>query len=111
MNFIGENKRLLIIREKNFIELVAIQANTTVFQANTNESLKNQETQVGQLALGMQNQSRDSFPSDTKKNPKDCMAVTLRSGKELKKREEDQLRLTEKEEQTTTGKEKKLNKT
>ena len=32
----------------------------------------------------MQNQPRDSFPSDTKKNPKDCMAVTLRSGKKLK---------------------------
>ena len=32
----------------------------------------------------MQNQSRDSFPSDTKKNPKDCMPVTLRSGNDLK---------------------------
>ena len=36
----------------------------------------------------MQNQSRDSFPSDTKKNPKDYMVVTLRSGKELQGREE-----------------------
>ena len=26
----------------------------------------------------------DSFPSDIKKNPKDCMEVTLRSEKELK---------------------------
>ena len=32
----------------------------------------------------MQNQSRDYFPTGTKKNPKECMAVTLRSGKELK---------------------------
>ena len=55
-----------------------------MFQANTNASLKNLETQVGQLALAMHNQSRDSFLSDTKKNPKDCMANTLRSGKELK---------------------------
>ena len=46
--------------------------------------MKNLETQVGQLALAMQNQPRDSFPSDTKKNPKDCMALTLRSVKELK---------------------------
>ena len=45
--------------------------NTTVFQANTNASLKNLETQVGQLAMAMQNQYRDSFPSDTKKNPID----------------------------------------
>ena len=76
----GENKRLLNIHEQKFVELVAFQANTIVSQANTNASLKNLETQVGQLALGMQNQSRDSFPSDTKKNPKDCMDITLRSG-------------------------------
>ena len=28
---------------------------------------------------------KDAFPSDMKKNPKDCMAVQLRSGKELEK--------------------------
>ena len=38
----------------------------------------------------MQNQSRDSFPSDTKKNPKYCMKVTLRSGTGLQKRKEDE---------------------
>ena len=52
-----------------------------MFQANTNASLKNPETRVGQLALSIQNRSKDSFPSDTNKNPKDCMAVTLRSGR------------------------------
>ena len=58
----------------------------------------------------MQNQYRDSFPSDTKKNPKYCMAITLRSGRELKKREEEEERkLTEKEEQAETGKENKIN--
>ena len=31
----------------------------------------------------MQNQSKDVFPSNTKKNPKDCMAVTLRGSKGL----------------------------
>ena len=41
------------------------------------------ETRVGQLALNMQNRSRDYFLSDTKKNLKDFMAITLRSGKEL----------------------------
>ena len=56
----------------------------TMFQVNTNASLNNLETQVGQLALTMQNQSKDSFPSDTKKNPNDCMAITLRVDKELK---------------------------
>ena len=80
-SFMGENKRLLNIHGKKFAKLAAFQANTNVFQANTNASLKNLETHIGQLALNMHNQSRDSFPSDTKKNLKDCMAITLRSGR------------------------------
>ena len=31
----------------------------------------------------MKESSSKSFLSDTEKNPKDCMAITLRSGKEL----------------------------
>ena len=31
----------------------------------------------------MPNQSKGAFPSDTQKNPKDCMAGQLRSGKEV----------------------------
>ena len=34
----------------------------------------------------MQNQPKDAFPSDRRKNPKDCMVVTLRSGGELEER-------------------------
>ena len=75
-----------------------------MFQANTNASLNNLETHVGQLALAMQNQSRDSFPSDTKKNPKDCMEITLRSGRELQKRKEEENEKTEKKEKEETGK-------
>ena len=51
LSFIGGNKRLLNIYEQKFAKLVAFQANITVFQANTNASLKNLETQVGQLPL------------------------------------------------------------
>ena len=69
--FMGENKRLLNIHEQKFAKIAAFQANITLFQANTNASLKNLETQVGQLALAMQNQPKDTFPSDTRKNPKD----------------------------------------
>ena len=47
LTFMGENKRLLNIHEKKFTDLEAFQANTAVFQANTNASLKNLETQVG----------------------------------------------------------------
>ena len=70
-----------------------------MFQANTNTSLKNLETQLGQLTLIMQNQSTDVFPSDTKKNPEDCMTVTLRSGKELEERRNEKKK-TEEEKHT-----------
>ena len=35
----------------------------------------------------MRQQSKEGFPNDTKKNPKDCMAIQLRSGKELEGKE------------------------
>ena len=92
LSFMGKNKRLLNIHELKFTKLAAFQANTTVFQVNTNASLKNLETQVRQLALNMENQSRDSFPIDTMKNPKDCMEIILRSGRELKNRRRSILR-------------------
>ena len=94
--FIGENKRLLNIHEEKFAELEEFQANTIVFQANTNASLKNLETRVGQLTLAMQNQSKDAFLSDTRKNPKDYMAVTLRSGREIGKRRVEKKDIEEK---------------
>ena len=75
-----------------------------MFQANTNASLKNVETQVGQLALSMQNRSKDSFQSDTSKNPKDCMAVILRSGRELEERR-NEMKETEKEKHIEIGEE------
>ena len=82
----GENKRVLNMHEKRFFELENFQVNTTMFQENINDSLKNLEIQIEQLALTMHNQSKDSFPSDTRKNPRDCMALTLRSGRELEER-------------------------
>ena len=83
LSFMRENKRLLNIHEQKFVKLTAFQENINVFQDNINACLKNLETQVRQLALSMENQSRDSFPSDTKKNPKDSMEITLRNGREL----------------------------
>ena len=44
----------------------------------------------------MQNKSKDAFPSDTKNNPKDFMVVTLRSGRDLESRKEDENKKTEK---------------
>ena len=85
LQFMGENKKLLNFHEQRLAELEASKTNSQIFQTTTNASLKNLETQIGQLALTMQNQIKDAFPSDTKKNPKGCMVVQLRSGKELEK--------------------------
>ena len=95
-----ENKQILNMHEKRFSEFENFQANTTVFQPNTNDSLKNLAMQIGQLALTMQNQSKDSFPSDTKENPSDCLVVTLRSGRELEDRRNEKKTLRKKNMQT-----------
>ena len=71
----GDNNRLLHFHEHKLFDLEAFKFDTEVFQKNTSASLKNLETQVGQLALSMPNQSKGTFPSDTQKNPKDYMAV------------------------------------
>ena len=71
----GDNKKLFHTHEQKFSEFEALKSNSQMFQSNTNASLKNLETQVGQLALTLQNQNKNAFPSDTKKNPKDCVAV------------------------------------
>ena len=75
-----------------------------MFQANTNDSLKNLETQVGQLALALQNQLKDAFPIDIRKNPKDCIAVTLRSGRELEEKRNEK-KESEKEKHAEIGEE------
>ena len=82
-------------------------SDTQMFQKKASVSLKNLETQVRQLALNMPNQSKGTFPSDTQKNPKDCMAIQLRSGKDLssKKRiERKEETEAEKEETEKEGK-------
>ena len=66
--------------------------------------MKNLETRVGQLALSMQNRSKDSFPSDKNKNLKDCMVVTLRSGRELEERRNEK-KETKEEKHTEIGEE------
>ena len=83
LQFMGDNKKPLHTHEQKFAELEALKSNSQMFQSNTNASLKNLENQVGQLALTLQNQNKNAFPSDTQKNPKECMAVQLRSGKEM----------------------------
>ena len=105
LQFMGDNKRLIHFYEQKLSNLEAFKYDTQVFQKNTSASLNNFEAQVGQLALSMPNQSKGTFPSDTQKNPKDCMAVQLRSWKEVgnnSKKEKKEETDAEKEE---TGKE------
>ena len=59
---------------------------------NMGATIKTLETQIGQLALAVQEQSVMTFPSDTEKNPRECKAVTLRSGKELGDNKKEQLK-------------------
>ena len=86
LHFMSENKRILNLHKTKFYDLENFQANTAVFQTNTNASVKNLEIHIGQLAQAVQKEPKDSIPSDTRKNPKDCMEVILRSGKELDER-------------------------
>ena len=79
----SKNKRILNLYEKKFAELENFQANTIVFLTNTNATMRNLETQVGQLALSLQSQSRNTFPSSIKINPKDLTPTTLRGNDEL----------------------------
>ena len=50
LQFMRDNKKMLNHHEQKFSELETFKSNTQIFQANTNASLKNIETQVGQLA-------------------------------------------------------------
>ena len=99
------------LHEKKIYDLDNFQANTVVFQTNTNASLKNLKIQIGQLAQAVQKESKDSYPSDTRKNQRDCMALMLRSSRELDERrgekrdieEEKQAEIGEKLEQHSSG--------
>ena len=104
LQFIGDNKKLLHTHEQKFAELEALKSNTQMFQSNTNASQKNLETQARQLALTLQNQNKNAFPSDTRKNSKDCMAVQLRSGREMSSsRTKHKEKTGQKEEKETGG--------
>ena len=57
----------------------------------------------------MQSRSKDAFPIDIRKNPKDCTVVTLRSGRKQESRREKYKKKTEKVEESEIAKENKKN--
>ena len=61
LQFMGDNKRLLQFHEQKLSDLETFKSNTQMFQKNASASLKNLETQVGQLALNMPNQNKGTF--------------------------------------------------
>ena len=69
--------------EHNQANIGTCMKNMETNQVNFGASLKNLETYMGQLAQSLRENPLKSFPSDIEKNPKQCMAVTLRSEKEL----------------------------
>ena len=73
------------MHEKKFATLENFQANTVVFQTNINATLRNLETQVGQLALSLQSQSRNTFPNSTEINPKVLTPTVMRSSDEMQR--------------------------
>ena len=83
LHFMLENKRILNLHENRFFDLESFQENTIMFQTNTNATMRNLETQVEQLALSLQSQSRNAFASSTEINPKDLTSTTLRGNDEL----------------------------
>ena len=83
LHFMSENKRILNLHVKRFSDLENFQANTILFQTNTNSTMRNLETQIGYLALSLHSQSRNAFPSSTEINPKDLTSTTLRGNEEL----------------------------
>ena len=105
----GDNKKLINLHEQKFNELEIFKSNIHMFQENIGASLKNLETQVGQLALNMQNQNKGEFPSDTQKNPKDCMEIQLRSGKEVSSSSRKEKKEKTDKEEEETGREKEKN--
>ena len=101
LQFMGDNKRLIHFHEQKLSDLEAFKSDTQVFQKNISASLKNLETQVGQMALNMRNNSKGTLPSDTQKNPKVCMTIQLITGKEVgnnRKKERKEETEAEKEE-------------
>ncbi|XP_062113074.1 uncharacterized protein LOC133824222 [Humulus lupulus] len=64
------------------VALLTLTNTQTQFMTETRSSIRNLETQVGQLANMLNNRQQGNFPSNTEINPKEqVQAITLRSGK------------------------------
>ncbi|XP_062103872.1 uncharacterized protein LOC133814989 [Humulus lupulus] len=70
----------------------------TQFMTETRSSIRNLETQVGQLDNMLNDRSQGNLPSNTVVNPKEnCQAISLRSGKQVEQPSIQQLAVRNKE--------------
>ena len=106
--FMGDNKRLLNLHELKLANLESFKSNTQIFQTNTSALVKNLETQVRQLPLTLLKETKNAFPNDTQKNPKDCMAVQLRSGMEMSNSRTEKKEMTGQKEKKDIGKDDRI---
>lgn len=86
----ADNKKILGVFEHNFLEIDKKFANLDTFKtrvtitlSNTNATLKNIETQIGQLLETMRERTPSFFPSNMQKNTRDYIKIFLRSRKEI----------------------------
>ncbi|XP_062075393.1 uncharacterized protein LOC133779449 [Humulus lupulus] len=64
--------------------LLSLTNTQTQFMTETRSSIRNIETQVGQLVNMLNNRPQGNLPSNIEVNPKkQCQAITLRSGKQI----------------------------
>ena len=60
------------------------------------------------MALTLQKETKNAFPSDTQKNPKDCMAVQVRSGREMSSNRAEKNEKTDQKEEKEIGKDDRM---
>ena len=76
LTYMDENKRMISLHEQKFLDLDA-------FQVNTNAKLKKIEAQMGHIVQAFKEQFTWTSPSNTSKNPNECMDTPLTNVQEL----------------------------
>ncbi|XP_062093593.1 uncharacterized protein LOC133799609 [Humulus lupulus] len=78
--------------------LLTLTNTQTQFMTETRSSIRNLETQVGQLANMLNNRAHGNLPCNTEVNPKEqVQAITLRSGKQIEQSSVQQSAIQNKE--------------
>lgn len=82
------NQAELITENKKFM----VETRTNI--NNQAAAIRNLDNQVGQITEKLNNKAQGAWPSNTERNPKECMAITTRSGKQTSEANKDVEKLT-----------------